>query len=40
MSGRERWIDRNIFVSGATGFIGSWITKALVENGASVRRKS
>ena len=30
------WKDKNVFVTGATGFVGSWLTKALVENGASV----
>jgi CDP-glucose 4,6-dehydratase len=30
------WKNRNVFVTGANGFIGSWITKALVEKGANV----
>lgn len=30
------WRDRHVFVTGATGFLGSWLTKALVDNGARV----
>jgi CDP-glucose 4,6-dehydratase len=30
------WKDRNVFVTGCTGLLGSWITKALVERGANV----
>ncbi len=30
------WRDRRVFVTGGTGFIGSWIVKALVERGARV----
>jgi CDP-glucose 4,6-dehydratase len=30
------WKDRNVFVTGCTGLLGSWITKALVERGADV----
>jgi len=30
------WLDRPVFVSGATGLLGSWLTKQLVANGASV----
>ena len=30
------WQDRNVFVTGATGLLGSWLTEALVERGASV----
>ncbi len=30
------WKDKHIFVTGATGFLGSWITKYLVDNGANV----
>jgi CDP-glucose 4,6-dehydratase len=36
MKQKEFWINRNVFVTGATGFIGSWITKTLIERGASV----
>jgi len=30
------WKDRNVFVTGCTGLLGSWLTKALVERGANV----
>lgn len=30
------WKSKNIFITGADGFIGSWLAKALVENGANV----
>lgn len=30
------WKNKNVFVTGATGFLGSWLTKALLEKGASV----
>jgi len=30
------WLDRPVFVTGCTGFLGSWLTIALVEAGASV----
>lgn len=30
------WRDRHVFVTGATGFLGSWLTKALVDNDARV----
>ena len=30
------WRDRHVFITGATGFLGSWLTKALVDNGARV----
>ena len=30
------WKDRNVFVTGCTGLLGSWLTKALVERGADV----
>ena len=30
------WKDRNVFVTGCTGMLGSWLTKALVERGANV----
>jgi len=36
LSSAEFWNDRNVFVSGATGFIGSWITEALLDSGAHV----
>ena len=35
MSG-EFWQDRNVFITGVTGFLGSWLTKKLVKNGANV----
>lgn len=30
------WLDRSVFVTGCTGFLGSWLTIALVEAGANV----
>ena len=36
MMKKEFWKDRNVFVTGCTGLLGSWLTKALVERGANV----
>ncbi|MBV9209227.1 MAG: GDP-mannose 4,6-dehydratase, partial [Acidobacteria bacterium] len=30
------WQDRTVFVTGSTGLLGSWLTRALVERGAFV----
>src|SRR5210317_518865 len=30
------WQDRRVFITGCTGFLGSWLTAALVERGADV----
>ena len=30
------WIDRTVFVTGATGLVGSWLVKYLIEEGANV----
>jgi CDP-glucose 4,6-dehydratase len=30
------WKDRNVFVTGATGLLGGWLTEALLERGANV----
>ena len=30
------WKDRNVFVTGCTGLLGSWVTKSLVDAGANV----
>ncbi len=30
------WRDRNVFVTGATGLLGSWLVEKLVESGATV----
>lgn len=36
MEEKNFWQDRNVFVTGATGFLGSWLTGALVDKGANV----
>ena len=39
MSQDERqdfWRGRRVFVTGCTGFLGSWLTAALIERGAAV----
>lgn len=33
---RRFWRDRNVFVTGCTGLLGSWLTEALVDAGANV----
>jgi CDP-glucose 4,6-dehydratase len=33
---RSFWLDRPVFVTGCAGFLGSWLTTALVEAGAAV----
>lgn len=33
---RSFWLDRPVFVTGCAGFLGSWLTAALVDAGASV----
>ena len=32
----EFWQSKNVFVTGADGFIGSWLAKSLIEKGANV----
>lgn len=32
----EYWKDKNVFVTGATGFLGPWLIKSLLEHGAKV----
>ena len=34
--GKELWKDRSVFITGATGLLGTWLTKALLEHDASV----
>ena len=33
---KSYWKDKNVFITGASGFLGSWLTKALVEREANV----
>ncbi|MBS0603532.1 MAG: GDP-mannose 4,6-dehydratase [Verrucomicrobia bacterium] len=33
---KDFWINKNVFVTGATGFLGYWLTKALVQEKANV----
>lgn len=32
----EYWNDKNVFITGCTGLLGSWLINALIENGANV----
>jgi CDP-glucose 4,6-dehydratase len=32
----DAWKNKNVFITGSTGFIGCWLTKELVESGAKV----
>ncbi|WP_321422003.1 GDP-mannose 4,6-dehydratase [uncultured Methanobacterium sp.] len=32
----DYWKDKNVFITGCTGFLGSWLTKKLVEQDANV----
>ena len=34
--GADFWRGRRVFITGCTGFLGSWLTAALLERGASV----
>ena len=33
---KSNWKDKNVFITGATGLVGSWLTKFLVDKGANV----
>jgi CDP-glucose 4,6-dehydratase len=33
---KDFWDDKNVFITGCTGLLGSWLTKTLVERGAEV----
>src|SRR3989338_3600173 len=37
MAGKNFWQGRQVLVTGADGFIGSWVAKGLLEQGAQVR---
>jgi len=36
LSSDNFWKDRNVFITGCTGLLGSWLTKSLSESGANV----
>ncbi|HUV82950.1 MAG TPA: NAD-dependent epimerase/dehydratase family protein, partial [archaeon] len=33
---KSNWKNKNVFVTGATGLVGSWLTKFLIDEGANV----
>jgi CDP-glucose 4,6-dehydratase len=33
---RDFWSDRNVLITGCTGLLGSWLTRALVDRGSNV----
>jgi len=33
---KSNWKDKNVYVTGATGLVGSWLTKFLIDEGANV----
>ena len=33
---KYNWKDKNVFITGATGLVGSWLTKFLIDEGANV----
>ena len=35
-SGNMDWEEKNVLITGATGFVGTWLTKSLIERGANV----
>src|SRR5271157_5267816 len=35
-SNKMYWKNKNVFITGATGLLGSWLAKALVDNNANV----
>src|ERR687893_206604 len=36
MNGATEWPSRRVLVTGATGFVGAWLTRALLRRGAEV----
>jgi CDP-glucose 4,6-dehydratase len=36
MKHNDTWLNRNVFVTGCSGFLGGWLCKTLIERGANV----